>query len=525
MNQGPHILMLAAENDALPGGKVGGIGDVVRDIAPALAALGCTVTVLTPGYGFLAAVPGAQCLGPQAVDFGGSPHSVMLFEVPGRRPHPGVRHCVIEHPRFDAGGRIYCDDPPDAPFASDATRFALFCAAAGRAVLDGRFGRVDVLHLHDWHAAFLAILRRFHPAYGPLQGLRCVLSLHNLALQGVRPLGGHPSSLAAWYPGLGYEHGLLADPRWPECVNPLAAAIRLADAVHAVSPSYAHEIVEPSEVDSRGRYGGEGLEGDLRHAEAQGRLFGILNGCEYPDAPPPAPGWEQLLGCAHDCVLGWAAAAPGVPSAHFVAQARLAEWRARAQRPPLVLTSVGRVTDQKVRLLRQPGSDGRPALVALLDALGDAGVLLALGSGDPALEAWLTATSARHANFAFLRGYSDALSAQLYAGGDLFLMPSSFEPCGISQMLAMRAGQPCLVHAVGGLRDTVEDGVTGFAFSGDSPVQQADALVATLKRALDWHRDAARWQALRDAAAAARFGWEASARAYLTQLYRVTPAA
>lgn len=515
-----HILMVAAENDALPGAKVGGIGDVVRDLPPALAVLGCTVTVVLPGYGFLAHRPGAHTLTRLPVGFGGTRTEVELFEVPARHAQAGVRHIVIEHPAFAHGGRIYCDDPPDRPFATDAGKYALLCAAVAEATVNGQFGHVDVLHLHDWHAAFLTILRRFHPGFAPLRALRCVVTLHNLALQGVRPLRGHASSLEAWYPGLPWEPWAVLDPRWLDCVNPMAAAIRLADAVHAVSPSYAQEILLPSDVAGAGRYGGEGLEVDLQRARDEGRLWGILNGCEYPAPMPPPPEWPALLKLARGEVLRWAGAAggPAVASAHFLAHARLGDWLDRP-RPATLLTSVGRMTDQKAALLLERSSDGRSALDAMLDALGPDGAWISLGSGDPAYERALVAASARHPNFVFLQGYSEPLSSALYAAGDLFVMPSSFEPCGISQMLAMRAGQPCLVHAVGGLRDTVEDGVTGFAFAGDGRSAQADALVLALYRALDARREPGRWQAMSTAAREARFLWEDSARACLVHLY------
>ncbi len=137
-----------------------------------------------------------------------------------------------------------------------------------------------MIHLHDWHAALLLVLRRYHPAYQRLQQIHCAYTIHNLALQGIRPLLGHASSLAAWYPGLAYESAVLADPRWSNCINLMAVGIRLADAVHAVSPSYAEEILRPSAVTAHGYYVGEGLEIDLRKTQAEGRVFGILDGCE-----------------------------------------------------------------------------------------------------------------------------------------------------------------------------------------------------------------------------------------------------
>lgn len=520
MDSSRNILMVASENDALPGGKVGGIGDVVRDAPPALAERGCTVTVIIPAYGFLAAQPGARRITALEVGFAGTSHRVELYEVPARQPRPEVRHIVADHPLFSAcgAGRIYCDDPPGAPFATDATKFALFCAAVAEAVTQGVFGHLDVLHLHDWHAAFLLILRRFHPAFRSLHDIRSVYTIHNLALQGVRPFTGHPSSLNSWYPGLVYNRDLLADPRWLDTVNPMAIGIRLADAVHVVSPTYAEEILHSSAVTSRGYYGGEGLEEDLQMARDQGRLIGILNGCEYPATTGPVPAWSELPSLLRAQVLRWAGAQIALSPTHFIAHARLQD--STPQRPGTILTSVSRITDQKVRLLRQSDDQGRPALEGILEVLGDRGIYLFLGSGDPDFERFLTATSANYANFIFLRGYSETAAQALYAAGDLFLMPSSFEPCGISQMLAMRAGQPCLVHHVGGLKDTVQDGVNGFAFTGGSLAEQATQLVETFKRTLELHQtQPERWAEIHQAAAAARFSWQDSVAAYIEKLY------
>ncbi|MDQ2695692.1 MAG: glycogen synthase [Pseudomonadota bacterium] len=524
MNTPRNILMVAAENDALPGGKVGGIGDVVRDVPPALAELGCTVNVIIPAYGRLASVAGAQHRAAVKVrSFGPFVRDVDLYEVTAKKPHPGVRHWVVDNPAFAAcgKGRIYCDDPPGAPFATDAGKFALFCAAVAEALVQGHLERPEVLHLHDWHAAWLLILRAYHPAFHDLQSIRTVFSIHNLALQGVRPFDGHASSLAAWFPGLYHERQRLADPRWPDTVNPMAVGIRMADAVHTVSPTYAEEILLPSAVEARGYYGGEGLEDDLRIAQIEGRLFGILNGCEYPDAgPPPAPDWCALVAMLRAQVLRWAGA--DFTPTHFIAHARLGEWVDR--KPGVLLTSISRITDQKMRLLRQTDERGHPALEGVLEALGDRGVYLFLGSGAPDYEQFLTATSGKYDNFVFLRGYSDPVSQALYAAGDLFLMPSSFEPCGISQMLAMRAGQPCLVHHVGGLKDTVQDGVSGFAFTGGNLMEQASKLVESTRRALDLHEhQPERWKRIGEAAAAARFFWHDSVQQYIDQLYQPAP--
>ncbi len=518
------ILMVAAENDALPGGKVGGIGDVVRDVPPALAAAGHQVDVVTPGYSAFSKLNGAKHQCTLWVTFAGGAESVDLYVVPAKVPHPGVTLWALEHPLFAAGGvgKIYCDDPSNRPFATDASKFALFSAAVAQAVMEGRFGNLDVLHLHDWHAASVAVLRAFDPRYQPLQSIHTVYTIHNLALQGVRPLSGDESSLNAWFHGLGYDVEQLNDPRAPHCFNPMRAGINLCDRVQAVSPTYAREILQPSDLE-RGYFGGESLEGDLQRAAAEGRLHGILNGCEYPEhGAEPLPLAQLLVQC-EEALVKWIASKPVVESTHLVAIRRLA----RAERPkkagqaPFVVTSVGRLTDQKVLLLQQVVAEGQTAIDQLLHVLGDNGVLIMLGSGNAELEHFLTQVAARNANFIFLKGYAETLSEDLYAGGDLFLMPSSFEPCGISQMLAMRAGQPCLVHRVGGLADTVEDGKNGFSFSGDSLENQARNMISCFEKALEVSRKKPKsWQKISAAAAEARFLWQDVAAEYTRLLYQ-----
>lgn len=517
----PHILMIAAENGALPGGKVGGIGDVVRDVPLALAKRDCRVSVITPAYGKFSKLPAAKHKQSLSIHFAGKQQSLELYHLSKMGKKQKVQHYAIEHPIFSScgEGRIYCDDPADRPFASDASKFALFCHAVAEAIIENTFGKLDTLHLHDWHAAFLLILRQYMPRYQALQSLHCAFSIHNLSLQGIRPFKGDESSLEEWFTHLSYEPKVLADPRWPDCVNPMASAIRLADSVHAVSPSYAREILKPTDA-SIGRHGGEGLEKDLARANRKKRLFGILNGCEYPcNQQPIADDWPSLLNLMQNQIIQWVSQGINLSSAHFIALNTLNKLDSR--QPKMLLTSVGRITQQKVELMRQPTSSGKPGLHEILELLKDQGMLIMLGNGDASYEQFLCETAAIYSHFIFLLGYSEDVGDALYQQGDLFFMPSSFEPCGISQMIALRAGQPCLVHKVGGLRDTVVNNKTGFAFSGKSLTEQADAMVSTVQRAMKSHqKNPQKWQKMRNAAAAARFEWDDSINAYLNQLYK-----
>lgn len=506
--------MVAAENGALPGGKVGGIGDVIRDLPLALAARGWQPEVLTPAYGKFHTLPGAVQQDEVPVDFGGQRLRAGLWSVPGSIPR--VTHWVLEHPLFSphGPGQIYCNDPGDRPFATDAGKFAFFSAAVAAFILRNT-SRPAVVHLHDWHTACYLLLRAYAPGYRELQALRTVFTIHNLAFQGIRPLSGDASSLTAWFPGLPVPHANVIDPRYPDCINPMATAIRLADRVNTVSPTYAQEILRPSQPE-HGFSGGEGLETELIVVAESGRLSGILNGCEYPATAPRRIGWERALKNVSEALQHWQQQTGA--TAHAESLAQLAALPRR--RPGIVLISVGRLTMQKIALLLQETTQGIPALTLMLNELGKQGVFILLGSGDAELQERMQALAKQHTNFIYLSGYSESLADVLYRSGDLFLMPSSFEPCGISQLLAMRAGSPCVVHGVGGLRDTVHDGVTGFVFDGDTPAEQAENLVASVRRARQVKGEQPQqWRTMCTQAAAARFSWDSAAAAYEQQVY------
>jgi starch synthase len=514
-----HVVMIASENGALPGGKVGGIGDVIRDVPQVLARHGHQVTVINPGYQFLSRLPGARLVNTLTVEFAGSLEKVELYEVESNSTPESVRLLLLEHPLFGSGGEhlIYHHDQYE-PFATDSRTFALFCHAVCFALVTGAVPKPDVLHLHDWHSAMLLVLRRFNPAFKALQQVRTVFSIHNLSLQGIRPFADNWSSPSAWFPGLKLPRELLVDPRYPDCINLMRAGIRLADRVHVVSPTYAKEVQLPSQPEL-GIIRGEGLEMDLQEANANKRLFGILNGCEYGSVRIRPVTHKQFLTAATTTLELWADNKFWIKGALFAGLQRLQAWGNRARKPPMVVASVGRLTSQKVKLLMAPLGDGRTALDHLLQQL-DHGIMVVLGSGDERYERFLMEAMQRHGNFLFLNGFSEELADVTYRYCDLFLMPSSFEPCGISQMLAMRAGTPCLVHKVGGLADTVEHMVNGFSFHGDDLPQQVVDLLKTFEEVLQIQSSKpAQWQGIRKNASESRFSWDAVIEEYLARLY------
>lgn len=193
----------------------------------------------------------------------------------------------------------------------------------------------------------------------------------------------------------------------------------------------------------------------------------------------------------------------------------------RSGRPKVILTSVSRVSEQKTSLLRAPGTSVTSGLEGILEKMKEEnGLYILLGTGNAEYERFLTEVSSRYTNFVFLNGFSEHCANTLYANGDLFLMPSAFEPCGISHMLAMRDGQPCLVHGVGGLRDTVEHNENGFLFEGSSLEEQVDNFVKSCLEAIRLKReDPTTWQTICNKALEARFFWKDTVAQYIKQLY------
>ncbi len=513
-----HVIMIASENDALIGAKIGGVGDVVRSLPNALTRHGWRVTVIIPSYGFLHKNNPSKVVARVSFPFGGRQEEGVMFSAEAKEPHEGVTHLLFDHDGI-RGDPVYVNDPPDSPFAQDAAKYALFCSAVGQFLKT--FDQKFVLHLHDWHCGTLFLLRELHGEFSFLKNIHTVFTIHNLAIQGTRPMRGNLSSVEQWFPELFRTAKWVdnwKDRRYTEpTFTPMEAGIRCAAKVNTVSPTYAEEILTPNDVQN-GYHGGEGLEDILRRAHNEHRLTGILNGCEYPEhrAIPKMP-FSDLF----DLML------KEIESVNVKNQKGTVEtFRRRLQRftscpPSVTFTSITRVVEQKMRLLFEECSNGVAAIDEIMKMLDDLdGIYVILGSGTEDYEQLLEQAGSRSERLLFVKGYSEKLSQALYANGSLFVMPSLFEPCGISQMLAMRDGQPCLVHAVGGLRDTVMGGVNGFMFYGTNFWEKADSLVATAKDAAERIiHNKPLLEKIRIEAAKARFTWDQSANKYIELLY------
>ena len=438
-----------------------------------------------------------------------------MYEVKPKKTFENIHHYVIHHPEIEAGGiaDIYHDDPEE-PFFTDAIKYFIFNTAVAAAIKQGAFGKIDIVHLHDWHSSLLLFLRAYHPQYKLLKDIRFVYSIHNLAIQGIRPFSDNYSSIRNWFPDLAINVTQLMDYRYTDCINLMAVGIRLADAVHTVSPSYKTDVMLPSSPPEF--IGGEGLEKDLKQADKEGRLFGILNGCNYKNVNVEAKG--MIYRNTVKALFQWLQDETKKYKSDFLAHTgeKIMNY-IMGDRPKFITASVARLTEQKFYFFKRSPE----AFVQILKKLEKVnGIFMLLGTGAPEYEELFRKMSYEHHNFIFTNGQSESLIDSMYLESDLYFMPSLFEPCGISQMLAMRNGVPCLVHHTGGLKDTVDPFKTGFAFDGATYDEKIENMLNAFDDALNmFENDKATWKKIQTAAKRKRFTWKKSVDKYYENLY------
>ncbi len=508
------FLFAAAENDGIANCKAGGMGDVVRDVPRQISEKGDKAHVVVPSYGRLH----QQGVLKTKLNFSlrGMVYTADLYEVKPKKEYPNVYHYVVHHPEIEAGGiaHIYHDDPEE-PFYTDAIKYFIFCTAVAEAIKKGAFGKLDIVHLHDWHSSLLLFLREYHRGYENLRKIRFVYSIHNLAIQGIRPFEDNYSSLRNWFPDIPFDEKGLIDYRYQDCINLMAVGIRLADAVHTVSPSYKEDVMKPSSPPEF--IGGEGLEKDLQQADKENRLFGILNGCNYKNINVEEKG--QIYRNTVKALFSWLQEESKKYKADFLAHTGEKIMQYVDNEPKFIVSSVARLTEQKFYFFKRSPE----AFVAILKKLEKIdGIFILLGTGAPEYEELFRDISYKHKNFIFTNGQSENLIDSMYLESNLYFMPSLFEPCGISQMLSMRNGNPCLVHHTGGLIDTVKHMKTGFGFDGDSYDQKIKNMLSTFDIALDiFVNDKPTWKKIQTNAKKARFTWQKSVDEYYKVLYKM----
>ncbi len=471
--------ILFVVSELLPFSKTGGLADVASALPAALAGLGHEVKVVTPAYASVRAAKPEPLGVPLSLSFpAGTFHSELLSV------SHGPNHQVLflaQDALYDRPG-IYGEGP--WPYADNALRYAFLSVGALSAAQALGFAP-DIVHLNDWQTglAALALLRGYGDT--PLGRARSVFTLHNLAYQG-------------WFPkeqmdvlGLPWELFTPDGLEFYDQLNFLKAGVVWADALTTVSPTDARDIQTPE--------GGEGLHGLLR--ERAGALTGILNGIETTTWNP-----------ATDVHLPARFHAGDLAGKAECRRALLSRFGLPAEAEGPLFVCISRMAAQKGMDLVL---EVMPGLLSRSNAR-----LVVLGSGDPELETAFRVLASRFPGQVGLQlGYDESLSHLVEAGGDFFLMPSRFEPCGLNQMYSLAYGCVPVVRSVGGLSDTVVDlsqpDGTGIRFDAFS----APAFERAVERAMALHADSTALEAVRRRGMVRDFSWGRSARAY-EALYR-----
>jgi starch synthase len=483
-----RVLYITAE--LYPWVKSGGLGDVAAALPPELIVGGIDVRLLLPGFrGFLDAFPGLTDVARLATPFADERVRVGLARLPGS---DNLAY-LVDHPAFyDRPGNPY-SGPDGSDWPDNHRRFALLgWAAAELARGADPNWRPSLLHGHDWHAG---LAPAYLAASVPQEGrVPTVFTVHNLAYRGLFPAGVFPE--LGLPPGFFSVNGV----EFFGMVSFIKAGLYYADRLTTVSPTYAREIQTPDF--------GWGLDGLLRsRADA---LTGILNGVDTGiwdprhDAALPQPyGTEDVM--------------PGKAAAKAALQRRLGL-------EPLGNAPLFGVVS---RLIPQKGLDlvlaGLPALVA------GGGQLALLGTGDGNLEHGFTVAAAQYRErVAAQIAYDENLAHLIIGGSDVILVPSRFEPCGLTQLYALRYGSLPLVRRVGGLADTVVDATptslsdgtaTGFAFDDETP----QGLISAVGRAVALFHERETWQHMMSRAMTRDFSWQAAARQYIANYRALRP--
>jgi starch synthase len=476
--------VLFVSPECYPLAKTGGLADVAGALPLALAAHDVEARVLMPAYpGVLEQISGAHLVATVTTLFGGD-----ATLVAGTTSN-GLQVLLLDAPHLFArteGGPYLGPDGVDWP--DNHLRFGAL-SWVGAAIAMGRLGtwRPDLVHLHDWQAALTAAYLRYDPDAARAPGT--LLTIHNLAFQGLfspstrAVLQLPPQSLDV--DGMEY---------WGQ-LSFLKAGVQWSDRLSTVSPTYAREILTPDE--------GMGFDGLLRLRAHE--LTGIVNGID-----------DTVWNPATDPHVGtpYTGRKLGAKATNKAALQHELGLQVRNDAP--LFSVVSRLTTQK----------GLDLLLAALPRLvATDAQLVVLGTGDPSIEAGFTAAAARHpGQVATVIGFDEALSHRIQAGADAVLLPSRFEPCGLTQLYGLRYGTLPVVARVGGLADTVidaneaalRDGVaTGVQFS---PVE-ADPLAVAIERTVDLFRDRPAWQRTQRRAMSRDVGWDVAATQYLV-LYR-----
>lgn len=475
-----------ASAECAPFVKTGGLGDVAGSLPAALVRAGAEVIVMVPKYATIKDEYKAQM--EHFADFYVSLGWRNEYCGLEKLEHDGVTYMFIDNERYFARDYPY-------GFFDDGERFAFFSKAITESLQHLPEGfECDILHCNDWQTALAPVfLREFYQGLPLYDRVKTVFSIHNVAFQGQ-----FSDTVMEDILGVAHIPAAASQLRCDACsINYMLGALRYADAITTVSPTYANEIQTPEF--------GEGLDGVLR--ERSYALQGILNGIDVADFDPATDKRIAANYTVDD------------RSGKAVCKAKLQEelgLEVRDDRPLMVMVT---------RLTRQKGMD---LVMYALDRILAGGVQVAvLGTGDRDYEDGLRYFQDKYPGTMAARiEFDPALSQRMYAAADMFLMPSKFEPCGLSQIIAMRYGTLPIVRETGGLKDTVQpyneftgEG-TGFSFSNFNGDEMGDAVFRAAR--LFWDNREA-WDQLVTQAMSQDFSWTRSADKYLDLYFFMHP--
>lgn len=475
-----------ASAECAPFVKTGGLGDVAGSLPAALVRAGAEVIVMVPKYATIKDEYKAQMehFSDFYVSLGWRNEYCGLEKL----EHDGVTYMFIDNERYFARDYPY-------GFFDDGERFAFFSKAITESLQHLPAGfECDILHCNDWQTALAPVfLREFYQGLPLYDRVKTVFSIHNVAFQGQ-----FSDTVMEDILGVAHIPAAASQLRCDACsINYMLGALRYADAITTVSPTYANEIQTPEF--------GEGLDGVLR--ERSYALQGILNGIDVAGFDPAT---DKRIAANYTV---------GDRSGKAVCKAKLQEelgLEVRDDRPLMVMVT---------RLTRQKGMD---LVMYALDRILAGGVQVAvLGTGDRDYEDGLRYFQDKYPGTMAARiEFDPALSQRMYAAADMFLMPSKFEPCGLSQIIAMRYGTLPIVRETGGLKDTVQpyneftgEG-TGFSFTNFNGDEMGDAVFRAAR--LFWDNREA-WNQLVTQAMSQDFSWTRSADKYLDLYFFMHP--
>ncbi len=476
-----HIAFVASE--CVPFSKTGGLADVVGALPRALAAAGHEISVFVPRYRLTRISEERTVVQSITIPFDDRYRFCSILSGAG---YPGVRFFFVDYPPYFDRDGLYGTASGDFP--DNAERFALFC----RAVLEASkiLGVPDIFHCHDWQSALVPVLLRTQYLEDPaFRECGTVFTIHNIGYQGLFPAEILPLLTLPW------DLFTITKMEFFGNVNFLKGALAYADLITTVSRKYAQEI-QTTEF-------GFGLDGVLK--ERAQTVIGILNGVDYEEWNP---GTDRFIATHYS--------ADDLSGKQECKQDLLASFGLANADPNLpVIGIVSRFAAQK----------GFDLIGQIVDRLALEDVLVTvLGSGDKLYEEMFLRLCRRVPNKIAARiAYDNALAHKVEAGADMFLMPSRYEPCGLSQIYSLKYGTVPIVRATGGLDDTIDPWDprtkkgTGFKFQEYT----GEALLRTIHQALQLYRDQGSWQRLMRNGMSKDFSWRVSAREYVRAYERV----